>query len=233
MLGVPVGDVWSRPGATDDEHRVTQAVRGEPVEVVVRGDQAAVGWVRVVLPWQPSSLDPRGYPGWMVAEALASSDALPPCPSSSVAGRGEELLDEVRRHLGTPYVWGGTVPGALDCSGLVHLAARTLGAVVPRDAHDQQDSCAPVPLGEERAGDLYFFARPGAPAHHVGVVVRPGVMVHAPQTGAHVVEEPLDEARRATLVAAGRLTDPATPVARPERVTDRSGTPGRAGSGRP
>ncbi|MGH3360421.1 MAG: NlpC/P60 family protein [Nocardioidaceae bacterium] len=39
----------------------TQALLGEPVEVV--GERA--GWLEVILPWQPSSADPRGYPGWV------------------------------------------------------------------------------------------------------------------------------------------------------------------------
>ena len=130
---------------------------------------------------------------------------LPQPPRPAIPWSGEALLEEARAHLGTAYVWGGTSPGALDCSGLVHLAARSLGVVVPRDAHDQQAVTTPVALGAETAGDLYFFARADEPAHHVGLVVRPGVMLHAPQRGAVVVEEGLDDDRRATLTAVGRL----------------------------
>jgi len=52
---------------------VTQALLGEPLLVL---DEVA-GWSRVLLPWQPSSLDPRGYPGWVPGSHLlpASSDA--------------------------------------------------------------------------------------------------------------------------------------------------------------
>ena len=81
----------------------------------------------------------------------------------------------------------------------------------PRDADDQEAAAYPVTFGEERPGDLYFFTEPGAlTAHHVGIVVAPGVLIHAPETGRAVVEEPLTERLRATLSAAGRVrTGPA------------------------
>ncbi|MEQ4206680.1 C40 family peptidase [Actinopolymorpha sp. B17G11] len=63
------------PARRDLHDRVlTQLLLGEPVEVIEeRGD-----WLKVVALWQPSGLDPRGYPGWVprahVAAAAAPSD---------------------------------------------------------------------------------------------------------------------------------------------------------------
>ena len=216
LVRTDVADVWTRPQQADldeyadqadldeqDSARATQVVRAEPVLMTGRDAR----WAHVVAPWQPSSLDPRGYPGWVRVTDVAPDPVLvlPQPPRPAIPWSGEALLEEARAHLGTAYVWGGTSPGALDCSGLVHLAARSLGVVVPRDAHDQQAVTTPVALGAETAGDLYFFARADEPAHHVGLVVRPGVMLHAPQRGAVVVEEGLDDDRRATLTAVGRL----------------------------
>ncbi|UPK77028.1 C40 family peptidase [Nocardioidaceae bacterium SCSIO 66511] len=48
----------------------TQAVLGEPVRIVSERD----GWLEVVLPWQPSSKDPDGYPGWVPAAHVAELD---------------------------------------------------------------------------------------------------------------------------------------------------------------
>ena len=211
----------------------TQLALGEPV-LVDDEDPQLPGWVHVVAPWQPSGLDPRGYPGWVRAAHLSgaddaeaaagtsagtsdgtSADAVPGLPAvdpdvAALAAAAEHpLLGVSRRHLGLPYLWAGVTPYGLDCSGLVHHGYRALGLVVPRDADDQQDSAEPVALDEVRPGDLYFFTKPDATrAYHVGIVVRPGVMVHAPETGQGLVEEPLTPPRQATLSGAGRFVLP-------------------------
>ncbi len=191
----------------------SQAVAGEPA-VVVSGDPDA-DWVEVVLPWQPAT-DPRGYPGWVRRAHLVRDDFSrpgrapepldPPLPS---------VLDLAREHLGLRYLWGGTSHLGFDCSGLVHQVWRALGVVVPRDADAQCEAAEPVAPGAERAGDLYFFARPGRAIHHVGIVTEPGAMVHAAERGGRLVEEPLDRDRRHTLYAAGRLPQPGAGPAGP------------------
>lgn len=47
---------------------LTQLLLGEPVQVV----EESGDWVRVAAPLQPSSQDPRGYPGWMRRSHLAA-----------------------------------------------------------------------------------------------------------------------------------------------------------------
>ena len=183
---------------------LTQLALGEPVEVL--GDPAG-GWVEVVCPWQPSSLDARGYPGWL---PLGHLGAQPPTGSPDLpAARagGGSFLERAGAHVGLRYLWGGMSSAGLDCSGLVHHAMRELGVVVPRDADDQHDACDPVALEDVQPGDLYFFAREGRRAHHVGIVTEPGRRLHAPEGDGRgaILEEPLDADRRATLVGAGRF----------------------------
>jgi cell wall-associated NlpC family hydrolase len=243
---------------------LSQLLLGEPVEVVSESG----GWVEVVAPWQPSSENPRGYPGWLprahLDEPAAAGDAtavvthpvtqlvvdggpvqdlswgsvlplveadgdqvrvaLPGgrtgrLPSATVEVRRtgapvtfdpERLLSGARQLLGLHYLWGGTCGWGVDCSGLVHLGFRVLGIVVPRDAHDQQAAAAPVPTGDARRGDLYFFAHPGQGVHHVGLVTAPEEMLHATEGTDRVEAGPLDAERRKSLYAAGRL-----PVIRP------------------
>ena len=113
------------------------------------------------------------------------------------------LLASVRRHVGLPYLWGGTSGHGMDCSGLVHLTLRTFGVTVPRDASDQYDALQPVEVGDVRAGDVYFFAPPDTPPTHVGWVSRPGRLLHASE-GRDVEDVPMTPERTKTLLAAAR-----------------------------
>ncbi|MBB5869278.1 hypothetical protein F4553_002657 [Allocatelliglobosispora scoriae] len=133
---------------------------------------------------------------------------LTPVPQRQPAAR--DVLMTATRLRDTPYVWGGMTPFGIDCSGLVHLSWRRHGVVLPRDACDQALATTPVEFGEERPGDLYFFARPGEPVHHVGIVAaapRNGkrVMLHASSSVGHVVIEELTGDRFADLVSAARV----------------------------
>ena len=203
-----------------DGRVLTQLERGEPVDITDDADggsecatenSANAGWLQIVAPMQPSSLDARGYPGWVRAEHVSAQvpDRSPlPAPADVLkTGTGAEaFVAEARRHLGLPYLWGGMCDWSLDCSGLVALSLRRLGVLVPRDADDQYDACSHICADDARPGDLFFFARDGKRPHHVGIVTGPGRMLHAPQTGSVVIEEQLTPARQNTLLGAGQLS---------------------------
>jgi len=280
---VPVSTVWTSPDAPrdidapaiaaqpdvaawaksmDTETRLglhgrtlTQLLFAEPV--IVRSERD--GWSEIVAPWQPSSQDELGYPGWVPSSHLgelpgSAADpvaiAVPTAVLQTGPGTGARLgelsfgtvlastehadghtrvatpdggsgwlADDVLRtgaptvddrlrlgaqFLGLEYLWGGTSAYGLDCSGLIHTVSRVLGLRIPRDAHDQADSLENIPVEAAEPGDLYFFARPGKPVHHVGFVSATG-MLHASETGKRLEDEPLSDERRAMLVTAARL----------------------------
>jgi len=188
----------------------TQLLRGEPVEVV---EESPTGWVRVVAPWQPSPKNPRGYPGWVRRAHLTAATASSPYSSPPALIEADPLVIAgfARGFLGRPYLWGGLSRFGLDCSGLVHLSYRQAGAVVPRDADAQCAVAGPVELGQERPGDLYFFARDDGLVFHVGIATGRLRMLHAPEVGGVVEDAPLAAERRDTLVGAGRLLPSASP----------------------
>jgi cell wall-associated NlpC family hydrolase len=153
--------------------------------------------------WRPVHAPGHADPLWLPA---AHAVPVPTTPPS--AG---EVLAVAQRLLDVVYIWGGVSAYGIDCSGLVHLAWRRLGVLLPRDADDQAAATTPVPLGTERPGDLYFFARPGRKIHHIGIVTAdPGPdddrrMLHACYRQRRVLEERLPAERTATLVGAHRV----------------------------
>ena len=175
--GVDVAPLRARPDESAEQ--VTQALRGEPLRVEERRD----GWARVVTAYD--------YPGWVEDASLAGD----PAPDWPPPARSGDPVVEARAYLGAPYEWGGMTERGIDCSGLVHMAWRRLGRLVPRDAWQQVDAGEPV--ADPRHGDLAYYGGDGVT--HIAFWLSDGRILHA-AGGREVVEEPepgsLQEIRR-------------------------------------
>jgi cell wall-associated NlpC family hydrolase len=144
-----------RAAPSEDAERVTELLRGEPVRVEERRD----GWARVRTAYD--------YPGWVREEELDS-------------GAGGDPVSEARRFLGAPYLWGGLTERGIDCSGLVHMAHRLIGRLVPRDADQQEEAGAPVAGEDIRVGDLVTYAEDGGTnATHIAFWLGDGRILHS------------------------------------------------------
>ena len=104
------------------------------------------------------------------------------------------VLEEARKHLGKPYVWGAKGPDTFDCSGFVQYVFKQVGISAPAPTYTQVNLGKRVPIGQEQPGDLVFFGSISAP-HHVGIYVGDGIYIHAPQTGDYVKYSKLMYAR--------------------------------------
>jgi cell wall-associated NlpC family hydrolase len=167
--GVEVTSVRAAPD--DGAEQVTQALLGEPLLV----EERRAGWARVVTAYD--------YPGWVREEVLADGAGELPAPVDG------EPLAVAREYLGAPYLWGGLTSQGIDCSGLVHMAYRRLGRIVPRDADQQED--AGTEVEELRPGDLITYGEPGEAADHVAFWLGEGRILHSTgrEDGIGVLEE--------------------------------------------
>ncbi|GAA5081623.1 C40 family peptidase [Streptomyces similanensis] len=102
-----------------------------------------------------------------------------------------KALAFARAQIGKPYVWGAAGPGSYDCSGLTQAAWKAAGVALPRSLRDQSRAGTTVPAAEALPGDLVFFHDSHGEVGHVGVYAGHGMMIHAPEPGAYVREDPV------------------------------------------
>ena len=172
-----------RAAPDDSSEQVTQALAGEPLIV----EERRGGWARIRTVYD--------YVGWIREDALRSGTATeigarPYDAAESVDG---DPVEEARAYLGAPYEWGGLTDRGIDCSGLVHMAYRRIGRLVPRDAHQQEAAAVEIDEADARPGDLVCFGEPGE-AHHIAFWLGDGRVLHATarEGVSTVVEEPLE-----------------------------------------
>lgn len=100
-----------------------------------------------------------------------SSAAVAASPEGSASG--QKAAEAALSAVGTPYQWGGNVPGqGLDCSGLTHWAYQQAGVDIPRVA-DQQATGQQVSQDQLQPGDLAVWDG------HVAMYVGNGQIVEA------------------------------------------------------
>ncbi len=122
------------------------------------------------LPSETTMTVPDSYkPTVQVKTTSTSAQTTPKVQAKGNLGVGNALA-----YVGYPYRYGGNTPAGFDCSGFTQYIASQQGVYLPRTVMGQYSATARISKGELRPGDLVFFN-----AHHVGIYVGNGNIVHA------------------------------------------------------
>lgn len=147
------------------------------VVLVIVAIMLAVGLAVAVLPFAmllgTVSVAP---PGHVPTEAIG-------VPMGPLLSDSSDLAAQIQPWIGSRYVFGGNIIGAVDCSGFVLAIERQRGWQLPRTAQGQYDATQRITPDKAQAGDLVFFAgtydsRPDF-ISHVGIYLGGGWMVSA------------------------------------------------------
>ncbi|RPJ21676.1 MAG: hypothetical protein EHM33_25485 [Chloroflexi bacterium] len=140
--------------------------------------------------------------GWMPLSFLRAMNAFP----NSLEQQRIALLEDSRRLIGAPYLWGGTSGNGIDGSGFARLLHRWLGLDIPRDADMQHAAAKPIEPPFE-VGDLLFFAESGNDRRitHVGVSLGGWRMIHSSRAnnGVYIDDVQERESLKQIFVSAG------------------------------
>lgn len=112
------------------------------------------------------------------------STGIPPSAEalkgSSTASIRQSIVAEAKKHLGVPYVWGGSTPSGFDCSGFVQYVFKQNSIAVPRTTEQQVQVGNYIDKKELRLGDLVFLQNTyRAGISHVGIYIGNDQMIHA------------------------------------------------------
>jgi D-gamma-glutamyl-meso-diaminopimelic acid endopeptidase CwlS/peptidoglycan endopeptidase LytE len=113
---------------------------------------------------------------------VTTTSAPASAPVETTVSKAQAVIDEAKKYIGVPYVWGGSTPSGFDCSGLVNYVFNKVGVSVPRTVATlwagEKPVSAPIP------GDLVFFDinQTGTPSH-VGIYLGNNQFIHAGSSG--------------------------------------------------
>lgn len=97
--------------------------------------------------------------------------------SGDPSARAKTAVNYALAQLGEPYSYSASPPNSWDCSKLTSWAWRAAGVSLTAYSYAQYQETRRISRSELRPGDLLFYF--GLGAHHVGMYIGGGRMVHA------------------------------------------------------
>jgi len=159
-LIAPSYELWAQPDVTSEI--ITRIFSGTSIVM----EETDGKWAKVR----------ANKTGWIPSSLLRALSDKP----ESIEEKRKMLIEDAKRMIGVPYLWGGTSGNGIDCSGFVRLLHRWVGVDVPRDADMQHAAANPIEPPFE-VGDLFFFAESESKRKitHVGLSLGGWKMIHS------------------------------------------------------
>ena len=108
--------------------------------------------------------------GWVSAAYVKEVSATTPGNNNNAGNtnvpmsvNGAAIVAEARKHIGTPYQWGGKGPDVFDCSGFTLRLLKSDGQKHRRLDSPQESAGTIIPVSQAQAGDLLFWGQKGIP----------------------------------------------------------------------
>lgn len=133
--------------------------------------------------------------GWVSAAYVKEVSATTPGNNNNsgnsnvpMSVNGAAIVAEARKHIGTPYQWGGKGPDVFDCSGFTrYVFLKVTGKNIGDWTVPQESAGTIIPVSQAQAGDLLFWGQKGN-TYHVAIATSNTSYIHAPSTGYTVTE---------------------------------------------
>jgi len=156
--------------------------------------QALAAMPPMPAPPAPDAAPPGDDPNVLAAppDGIPPGDMAP--PGANPGGGSPEaatVIQAALSRIGSPYSWGGSGPGAFDCSGLVMWSFQQAGVSLPHSSQALAQGGQPVSMDQMQPGDLVTYY---SDASHVAIYIGDGMMVHASTYGTPVRVAPVDNA---------------------------------------
>lgn len=94
----------------------------------------------------------------------------------------EKKIEEIKKYVTTPYLYGGTTTKGWDCSGFTQWALKYLGITIPRSSYDQATEGIAISKNDKslwKPGDILLYADKSGNISHVALYLGDGMLMHA------------------------------------------------------
>lgn len=111
----------------------------------------------------------------------ASSGPIVATPLENTVSKAQAVINEAKKYIGTPYVWGGNTPSGFDCSGFVKYVFAKVGVSLPRTVATQWNATSSV--GFPEPGDIVYYQTYKSGPSHDGIYLGNNKFIHAGDSG--------------------------------------------------